>query len=99
MIPVRNYGRPISNGVMLRGLGTLLTFASVVFLPWPLTTLLALGLSPFEPFVPLAVGLFADTLYYTSSSATLPLFTLCGALATAGALFVRSRLLAGIIGE
>ena len=84
---------------MTRGLLTLLTFVSTVFFPWPLTVLLALGLSLFEPLVPLAAGIFADTLYYAPQAGALPLFTVYGALVTALAFFVRSRLKTGIIGR
>ena len=84
---------------MMRGTLTILTFVSAIFLPWSLTALLALGASVFEPLIPLSVGIFADTLYYTSQSGAIPLFTLYGALATALAFFVRSRLKTGIIGE
>ncbi len=84
---------------MMRGILTALTFISTVLFPWPLTVLLALSVSFFEPLVPLATGLFADTLYYAPSVETLPLFTLYGAVATTIALFVRSRLRTGIIKE
>lgn len=84
---------------MMRGTLTVLSFISTVFFPWPLTVVLALGVSFFEPLVPLAVGIFADTLYYTPFSGTLPMFAIYGALATALAFFVRSRLKAGIIGR
>lgn len=77
---------------MIHGLLTLLAFVSAVFFPWPLTALVALIAAAGEPLVPLAVGLFADTLYYAPSSSHLPLSTLLGAVATALAFFVRSRL-------
>ena len=64
---------------MMRGILTLLTFISTVLFPWPLTVLLALAVSLFEPLVPLAAGLFADTLYYAPQSGTAPIFTLRGA--------------------
>ena len=77
----------------MRGFLTFLVFISVIFFPWPLTAVLSLA-SSF--LIPLAVGLFSDTLYYTSG---LPLFTLCGSLATGAVLFVRSRLKTGSIGR
>jgi len=83
---------------MMRGILTFSTLASVIFFPWPLTVLLAFASVPFEPLVPLAAGLFADTLYYTPSAGGLPVFTLCGAAMTIAAFFVRSRLVAGSIG-
>lgn len=77
---------------MMRGLLTLATLSSVIVFPWSVSVLLSLIAVVVEPFVPLAAGLFADTLYYTPQAATLPLFAICGALTTAGAFFVRSRL-------
>lgn len=77
---------------MMRGILTLSSFISVIFFPWPLTAILALAASSVEPLVPLAVGIFADTLYYTPSVGTLPLFALFGAIATSIAFLVRSRL-------
>jgi len=77
---------------MIRGTLTILSFVSTVFFPWSFTMLLTLGASFFEPLVPLAVGLFADTLYYAPQSGGLPVFTLYGALITVLAFFVRSRL-------
>ncbi len=85
--------------VMMRGTLTLATLASVIFFPWPLTVLLALVSAPFEPLVPLAAGLFADTLYYAPSSGGFPVLTLFGAIATVAVFFVRSRLSAGSMGR
>ena len=82
---------------MMRKVGTISTFLSAVFFPWPFTAALALGAAFFEPWVPLAVGLFADTLYYVPESGGLPLFTLTGAVVTALSFFVRSRLKTGSI--
>ncbi len=82
---------------MMRGLLTIGTFISAVLFPWPLTAALALAAALFEPLVPLAAGLFVDTLYYAPAAHTLPLFALFGAVATALAFFVRSRLEPGII--
>lgn len=80
---------------MMRSFTTLLSFISVIFFPWPFTALLALLVSLSEPLVPLAVGIFADTLYYDPSASLFPLFTVCGGVATVGALFIRSRLRRG----
>ncbi len=84
---------------MMHGTLTILTFVSALFLTWPFTALLALIVSIFEPMVPLAVGLFTDTLYYTPQAGNLPMFTFAGALLTAIAFFVRSRLSEGIINK
>jgi len=83
---------------MIRGLMTLLTLASAVAFPWPLTAFLAIIVAPFEPLVPIAAGLFADTLYWTPGSGFLPFFTLSGAVLTVVSFFVRSRLSTGRIG-
>lgn len=82
---------------MMHRTGTVIAFVSALCFPWPLTALLALGMALSEPLVPLAVGLFADTLYYTPQVSALPAFTLWGGLATGVAFFVRSRLRASII--
>lgn len=76
---------------------TFVAFLSVIFFPWPLTACLALGMSLFEPIVAFAIGLFADTLYYTPHETALPFFTLSGAAVTIAIVFVRSRLKASII--
>lgn len=81
----------------MRGLLVLLVFISIIFFPWPLAALLTLISSLFVPLLPLAAGLFADTLYYAPGAASVPLYTLYGALATGIALFVRSRLKTSII--
>ena len=86
---------------MMRKIGTLLTFLSVMFFPWPLTAGIALGVAAYEPLVPFAAGLFADTLYYIPHyiphDGSLPLFTIFGALVTAAVFFVRSQLKAGLV--
>lgn len=84
---------------MMRGALTFAALVSAVFFPWPLTAVLMLVSSSVEPLVPLAIGIFADTLYYTPRAGTLPVFAIFGALVTGIALLVRSRLRAGIIGE
>ncbi len=84
---------------MTRGILTSLTFISTVLFPWPLSVLLALCASLFEPLVPLAAGLFADTLYYVPQAGVLPLFTLGGGALTIIAFFVRDRLKTSIIGR
>lgn len=87
----RHESRTIANGVIRNG-AIILSFASAILFPWPLTAFLALALALFEPFMPLALGIFADTLYYSHQGTLLPLATLFGALGSALAFFVRSRL-------
>lgn len=84
---------------MIRGALTILSFVSTVLFSWPLSVIIALAAAFFEPMVPLAVGLFADTLYYTPQASAIPAFTLYGAIVTAIAFFVRSRLSTGIINK
>ena len=82
----------IRNGVL-----TISMFISVLLFPWPLSVLLAVIASFFEPLVPFAAGLFADTLYYAPHAGTLPIFTLYGLGLSIIATLVRSRLSAGPI--
>lgn len=84
---------------MMRGIATLATGVSLVLLPWPFTAVLAVGVSLFEPLVPLAAGILADTLYYTPQVSAMPHFSLYGGLVTVAAYFVQSRLKTSIIGE
>lgn len=82
----------IRNGIL-----TISTFVSVVLFPWPLTVLLALVASFFEPLVPLAAGLFADTLYYVPHSGTWPTATLYGFGLSIVAALVRRQLRSSIM--
>ena len=84
---------------MMHGILTFVAFISTILFPWPLTAMLALAVSLFEPLVPLSIGLFADTLYYAPQSGTIPLFTVYGALATILGFVVRSRLNTSMIRE
>lgn len=84
---------------MIRGIVTVLSFFSAIFFPWQLTVGLVLGAVFFESWVPLAVGLFIDTLYYAPHVARVPFFTLAGALVTGIAFFVQSRLKTSSIKE
>ncbi len=77
----------IRNGIL-----TITTFISVILFPWPLTVLLALITSLYEPLVPLAVGLFADTLFYVPQAGRFPICTLLGFLTSVMAVFVRRQL-------
>lgn len=83
---------------MMRGLFSFISFISVVFFPWQLTVILALVTAFYEPLMPFAIGIIADTLYYAPHTHTLPLATIFGALLTLGMYLVRSRLSTGIIG-
>ncbi len=84
----------IPNGVL-----TIITFLSAILFPWPLTALLAVISSFFEPLVPFAVGLFADTLYAAPGVGALPMFTLYGLALSIIAVLVRGQLWTGIISE
>jgi len=81
---------------MIRGSLIFITFLSVLFFPWPLTTLLTIVSAFSIPLMPFAIGIFADTLYYVPSQG-LPFFTIFGALATGLAIFVHKWLRTGII--
>lgn len=82
---------------MIRGFLTIFAFISVLLFPWPFAALVALGSSLLVPLLPVAVGLFADTLYYAPGAASFPYGTIIGALATAAAYLVRDRLAPDII--
>jgi hypothetical protein len=82
---------------MMRGIATLFIFVSVIFFPWPLVALLAVALASLEPLMPLAVGLFADTLYFAPAAQSLPFFSIAGAVVTIIAFLVRSRMRTGTI--
>jgi hypothetical protein len=82
---------------MIRHAGMIVTFLSALFFPWQLTAFLALIMAMYEPWVPVAVGLFVDTLYYVPHGSVMPIFTISGVLVTALSFFVRSRLKTGSI--
>ncbi len=82
---------------MMRGVLTVSTLVSVVMFPWPFTAALALASSLLEPLVPLSAGILADTLFYTPHGGAFPIAALSGVAVTAVAIFVRSRLSAGIM--
>lgn len=86
--------------MMKNGILTIATFISAVLFPWPLTALLAILTSFFEPLVPLAAGLFADTLYWVPKvkAGAWPVFTLYGLVLSSIVIFVRSRMRTGTIG-
>lgn len=77
---------------MIRPTFTVLAFISVILFPWPLTVILVLGSSFFIPLLPLAIGIFADTMYYSASVFSFPLFTVLGVVVTGIVFLVRSRL-------
>ncbi len=83
---------------MIRGLLTLAPLISLIFFPWPFTAMLALIAAGFEPLAPLAAGIFADVLYYSSYAQAWPRYTLYGAVATLAAYLVRRQLSKSIIG-
>ncbi len=84
---------------MTQAIITVATFISVVFFPWPVAVTLALGGALLVPLLPLAAGIFVDTLYYVPHAGALPIFSLFGALVTILAFFVRSRLATGNMGR
>ena len=78
----------------MRGISILFVFVSVIFFPWMFTVVIAIISSFFLPLLPIAAGIFADTLYYTTG---VPIFSLGGAFVTVAAFIVRSRLSASIM--
>ena len=82
---------------MIHKLLVILTFVSALLFPWQLTVILALTGALFEPWLPLAAGLFVDTLYFVAPGS--PHFVLFGLGATILAFFVRNQLKTSIIEE
>ena len=81
----------------MRVILTLFIFISVIFFPWPLTAVVTIISSLYLPFLPFAIGIFADTLYYTPQTSFIPFLTIFGAIMTCAAILVRSRLKTSII--
>jgi hypothetical protein len=79
------------------GFLTLFILASTVFFPWLVTGIITVLLAPWEPLLPLAVGMVFDALYSAPGAHAFPVFSLYGAVLTAGAFFVRERLRASIL--
>ena len=73
-------------------IGVVVACLSVVFFPWPLSAMLALGIAVVEPLTPLIVGVLADTLYYVPQAGSVPLYTILGVLVTLVAYLVRNQL-------
>jgi len=84
---------------MMRGIATVGTFISVIIFPWPFAATLAFVTAFSEPLVPLAAGLFTDTLYYTHVTGSWPVFTLSGAGVTIIASVVHRRLRTSTMGR
>ncbi len=82
---------------MIRPYISISALTSLVLFPWPLTVALALAAAVVEPLVPLGIGILADTLYYSSQSYPVPLYTLLGAVVSGIAYFVRTRLRPGMM--
>lgn len=82
---------------MIRGVLTIFTFISVILFPWQFSALLAIASSIYVPLLPVSAGIFADTLYYTSQTSFLPIYSIFGAIFSGIAIFVRNRLSASII--
>ena len=77
---------------MIRGILVLSCFVSTILFPWPLTLVLVGVTAFFEPLIPGAIGLFADTLYFVPSTHALPLATFGGILLSVMMVYVHDRL-------
>ncbi|TSA44050.1 hypothetical protein D4R49_00805 [bacterium] len=77
------------------GILTIVSFISTILFPWPFTAFFVLTAAFFEPLVPLAVGLFADALYYTPYSGVWPTATISGLALSVIAGLVRRQLRTG----
>lgn len=83
--------------MITRALLTVSALTSVVLFPWQYAVLLSIVAAIVEPFAPLAVGIFADTLYYTPSIQTLPMYSILGACGTVLAFVLRTRMRTSIM--
>lgn len=72
--------------MLASGILTVLSFVSAILFPWPLTAALAIAVAFIDPLVPIALGLFMDTLY---SAGGWPQGTISGAGLAFVALVVR----------
>lgn len=72
-------------------------FLSVIYFPWQLSALVLLALAFVDPLGAIAVGLFADLLYYNPQAQIVPFFTIGSVGVGLLALFVRSRLRTGTL--
>ncbi|MEJ0053329.1 MAG: hypothetical protein WDN10_01185 [bacterium] len=84
---------------MMRAASIAFAFIAALWFPWPLAILGMCLAAAYEPLAALAVGLFADALYFTHGAYPFPLMTLVGAGAALGAVLVRkffeTRIIAG----
>lgn len=88
-----------SRGKIAQAFVALATFLSALWLPWPMTAVLAVAAALWLPLLPLATGILLDALYYAPGTAWFPYGTLLGLLVTVASYLVRTRLAAGIISE
>lgn len=65
---------------MIRIALLIISFVSLFAFPWPLTLILLFPLAWYEPLAAPAIGILADTLYYTHGSG-IPFMTLVGIVA------------------
>lgn len=82
---------------MIRIVLPILTFFSLFFFPYPLSAFLILASAALLPFSGLALGVFADVLYYSPGAEFLPVWSIGGAIATILSLlmqrFVKTRIM------
>lgn len=80
---------------MIALLLTLLSLSGVIYFPTTITLLVTFVTAFFEPLVPLAVGIFSDTFYWSPGVGTLPYASIIGLFVSGIAFFVRNRLRSG----
>ena len=81
----------------LRFLIPAFAFLSVFFFPWPVTLVLIFIAALCLPVLGLALGAFADLIYFNAAAAGVPSFLIMGLVATLVALlvhrFVKTRIM------
>lgn len=65
---------------MIRTALIVAAFFSLFFFPFPFALTIALAAAITSPLAPLALGIFADLLYYAPNASVVPLYTGLGAL-------------------
>ena len=83
---------------MIRAVSIIAALISLFWLPWPLTIVLLILVSAYEPLAAAGLGLFADVLYFAHGVYGFPYMTVLGVCIALIAFFVRKFVEARIIG-
>lgn len=84
---------------MIRGVLIFCALIAVVWFPWPYAVVMTLLAAVASPLAPLAVGLFAEGVYFTPHVYAFPIWLMVGALGTSAAFFVHRFVETSIMGK